>query len=107
MYIIGPPSTIISEDEKCITSFNISLNFQNYPACGNVSPIVTRDGEAIDPTSSNGGHKYFVDELQSNTSYNITVNSTYKSGTKITTQSVMTLLPKRKLYISDIKLHIN
>lgn len=107
-HITGPPSVDIVVDKICITSFNISLMIiQSHPACGNVSHFVTIAGEVIHPSNSSDDTKYVVDELQGNTPYNITVNSKYKSGTEITTQSVMTLLPKRKLYGSYIRLHIN
>ena len=67
-------------DEICTTcaSITISLNTCNHPACGDVSPNVTISGNVIYPDTINGS-KYTIDNLQSDTLYNITVTSNYSN----------------------------
>ena len=82
-------------DEICTTSIIISLNTHSHPACENVFHNVTISGNLIYPDSADGS-KYTIDGLQSDTLYNITVTSTYNSGSRIVYRSVRTSLPKRK-----------
>ena len=82
-------------DETCTTSIIISLNTHSHPACGDVSSIVTISGSVIYPDTV-GGPTYTIDELHSDTLYNITVTSTYNSGSRIVNQSVRTSLAQRK-----------
>ena len=88
--ITDSPSIVISEDEICTTSITISLNIYSHPACGDVSHQVSISGNVIIYPDTIGGSKYTVYELQSDTSYNITVTLTYKSGSKSVTKSVRT-----------------
>ena len=76
----------------------ISLNTHSHPACENVSHNVTISGNVIYP-DMDGGSKYTIDGLQSDTLYNITVTSTYNSGSRIVYRSARTSLPKRKFPI--------
>ena len=80
---------MINVDEICTTSIIISLNTYSHPACGDVSHNVTISGNVIYPDTINGS-KYTIDNLQSDTLYNITVTSTYNSGSRTLTQSVNT-----------------
>ena len=80
----------------CTTSIIISLNTHSHPACGDVSHNVTISGNVIYP-DMDGGSKYTINGLQSDTLYNITVTSTYNSGSRIVYRSVRTSLPKRKV----------
>ena len=73
------------------------MNNYNHPACGNVSHNVTVPGNIVDMTS---GSVYTIKRLLSDTLYNITVTSTYNSISKISTKSVRTLMPMRKLQLS-------
>ena len=98
MYVTDPPSVIINVDEICTTSIIISLNTHSHPACGDVSHNVTISDNVIYPDTV-GGSTYTIDELQSNTLYNITVTSTYNSGSRIVYRSVRTSLVKRKCQI--------
>ena len=82
-------------DEICTTSIIISLNTHSHPACGAVSYNVTISDSVVYPDTV-GGSTYTIDELQSDTLYNITVTSTYNSGSRIVYRSVRTSLPKRK-----------
>ena len=83
--------------EICATSIIISLNASSHSACGDVSHNVTISDNVIDTV---GGSAYTIDELQSDTLYNITVTSTYRnSGSRIVYQSVRTSLAKRKCQI--------
>ena len=87
-------------DEICTTSITISLNTYSHPACGDVSHNVTISGNVIYPDTINGS-KYTINILQSDTLYNITVISMYKSGSKLlltNSRSVRTSLGKCKLY---------
>ena len=96
MYVTDPPSVIINVDEICTTSIIISLNTHSHPACGDVSHNVTISDNVI-YRDTDGGSNYTIDELQSDTLYNITVTSTYNRG--IVYQSVRTSLAKRKCQI--------
>ena len=87
--VTDAPSVIINVDEICTTSITISLNTYSHPACGDVSHNVTISGNVIYPDTINGS-KYTIDNLQSDTLYNITVTSTYNSGSRIITQSMNT-----------------
>ena len=82
-------------DEICTSSITISFSTHNHPACGNVSYDVTISGNVIYP-DTDGGSNYTIDELQSDTLYNIAVTSTYNSGSRIVYQSVRTSIVKRK-----------
>ena len=85
---------MINVDEICTTSITISLNTYSHPACGDVSHNVTISGNVIYPDTINGS-KYTIDNLQSDTLYNITVTSTHNSGSsKLSTQSVNTSLSR-------------
>ena len=80
---------MINVDEICTTSITISLNTYSHPACGDVSHNVTISGNVIYPVTINGS-KYTIDNLQSDTLYNITVTSTHNSGSRTLIQSVNT-----------------
>ena len=80
-------------DEICITSFTISLNTNNHSVCGNVSYDVTVSGNVTYPDNSSGS-KYTIDELQSNTQYNIVVMSRYNNSFRTFNKSVVTSVPK-------------
>ena len=80
-------------DEICTTSITISLNAYSHPACGDVSHNVTISGNVIYPDPFNG-YKYTIDKLQSDTLYNITVTSTYISGSRMFSTSLRTSLPE-------------
>ena len=84
---------MINVDEICTTSITISLNTYSHPACGDVSHNVTISGNVIYPDTINGS-KYTIDNLQSDTLYNITVTSMYISGSRTTTQPVNTSLSR-------------
>ena len=81
----------------CTTSdsITISLNTHSHPSCGKVSHNVTISGNVIYPDTI-GGSMYTIDELQSDTLYNITVISTYNSGSRMGYRSVRTPLSTRK-----------
>ena len=49
-----------------------------------------------------GGSTYTIDKLQSDTLYNITVTSTYNSGSRIVYRSVRTSLAQRKCQICNL-----
>ena len=85
-------------DEIYTTSIIISLNTHSHPACGDVSHNVTISDNVVYPDTV-GGSNYTFDELQSDTLYNITVTSTYSSGSRIVHRSVRTSLAKRKCQI--------
>ena len=70
---------MINVDEICTTSITISLNTHSHPACGDVSHNVTISGNVVYPYTINGS-KYTIDNLHSDTLYNITVTSVYNSG---------------------------
>ena len=80
-------------DEICTTSIAISLSTYSHPVCGNVSYYVTVSGNVTYPDNS-GSSKYTIDELQSNTQYNIVVMSTYNNGFRTFNKSVITSVPK-------------
>ena len=83
-------------DEICTTSITISLNTYSNPICGDVSHKVTISGNVVYPDSV-GSFKYTIDDLQSDTLYNITVITTYSNDGLMTfTQSVRTIPSKRK-----------
>ena len=85
------PSVIINVNEICTTSIIISLNTYSHPACGYVSHNVTISGNVIHPDTT----KYLtIDNLQSDTLYNITVTSTYISGSRMFSASLRTSLPE-------------
>ena len=94
-YVTDPPSVIINVDEICTTSIIISLNTHSHPLCGEVSHIVTISGNVIYPDTV-GGSMYTINGLQSGTLYNITVISTYNSGSRIFSKPVRTSLPNCK-----------
>ena len=89
MSLPDPLSVIINVDEICATSIIISLNTHSHPSCGDVSRNVTISDNVVYPDTV-GGSTYTIDELQSDTLYNITVTSTYNSGSRIVYQSVRT-----------------
>ena len=76
-------------DEICTTSITISLNTYSHPACGDVSHNVTISGNVIYPDTINGS-KYTIDNLQSDTLYNIKVTSIYNNSLQKITQPVNT-----------------
>ena len=83
-------------DEICTTSITISLSTYSHPICGDVSHKVTISGNVVYPDSV-GSSKYIIDNLQSDTLYNITVMTTYNNdGSKKFTQSVRTIPSKGK-----------
>ena len=84
--------------EICTTSIIISLNTHSHPVCGNVSHNVIISDNVV-YLDTDGGSNYIFDELQSDTLYNITVTSTYNSGSRIVCQSVRTSLAQRKCQI--------
>ena len=86
-------------DEICTSSIIISFSTHNHPACGAATYNVTISDNVIYQDIDHmhdGGFNYTIDELQSNTLYNITVTSTYSSGSRIVYRSVRTSLPNRK-----------
>ena len=89
-------------DEICTTSIIISLNTHSHSACGDVSYNVTISDSVIYPDTV-GSSNYTIDELQSDTLYNIAVTSTYSNGhSRIVYQSVRTSLVERKCQIAII-----
>ena len=101
MSLTDPPSVTINVDETCTTSIIISLNTHSHPACGDVSHNVTISDNVVYPDTV-GGSTYTIDELQSDTLYNITVTSTYNSGYRIVYRSVRTSLAKCKCQIRNL-----
>ena len=93
MSLTDPLSVIINVDEICTTSITILFSTHTHPACGNVLYNVTISDNVIYP-DADGGSNYTIDELQSDTLYNITVTSTYNSGSRIVYQSVRTAIAK-------------
>ena len=90
-------------DETCTTSIIISLNTHSHPTCGDVSYNVTISDNVMYPDTVGGSnYMYIIDELQSDTLYNITVTSTYNSGSRIVYQSVRTSLAKCKCQIHNL-----
>ena len=86
-------------DEICTSSLIISLSTSSHPACGDVSHInVTISDNVVYPDTV-GGSTYTIDELQSETLYNITVTSTYNNGFRIVYQSVRTSIAQRRCQI--------
>ena len=100
IYVTDPPSVIINVDEICTLSITISFSTHTHPACGDVSHNVTISDNVIYPNTVGGSNNYTIDELQSDTLYNITVTSTYNSGSRIVYQSVRTSLPKCKFILT-------
>ena len=98
MYVTDPQFVTVNVNEICTTSIIISLNTHSHPACGAVSYNVTISDNVIYPDTVDGS-TYTIDELQSDTLYNITVTSTYNSGSRIVYRSVRTSLVKRKCQI--------
>ena len=82
-------------DEICTTSITISLNTYCHPASGDVSHNVTISDNVIDPDTINGSN-YTIDNLQSDTLYNITVTSMYNNGSEIIYTPLRTALPQGK-----------
>ena len=80
-------------DKICTSSITISFSTHNHPSCGNVSYNVTISDNVIYP-DTDGGSNYTIDELQNDTLYNITVTSTYNSGSRIVYGSVRTAIAK-------------
>ena len=79
LHVTDPPSVIINVDEICTTSITISLNTYSHPICGDVSHKVTISGNVVYPDSVDSS-KYTIDNLQSDTLYNITVITKYSQG---------------------------
>ena len=69
----------------------------NHPSCGEVSHIVTISGNVVYPNTI-GGSMYTIDELQSNTLYNITVTSTHNGNIRILNKDVRTIIPSCKYW---------
>ena len=101
MYVTDPPSVTINVNEILTTSIIISLNTHSHPACGDVSHNVTISDNVVYPDTV-GSSNYTIDELQSDTLYNVTVTSTYNSGSRIVCQSVRTSIAKRKCQIRNL-----
>ena len=80
---------MINVDKNCTTSITISLKTYSHPRCGDVSHNVTISGNVIYPDTINGS-KYTIDNLHSDTLYNVTVTSMYNSGLRTTARSVNT-----------------
>ena len=80
---------MINVDKICTTSITISLNTYSHPTCGNVSHNVTISGNVIYPDTINGS-KYTIDNLHSDTLYNIIVTSLYNYGSRTFTRSMNT-----------------
>ena len=97
-HVTDSPSIIITVNETCTTSIIISVNTHSHSSCGEVSHNVTISGNVVYPDTV-GGSQYTIDGLQSDTLYNITVTSTYSSGSRIFNKPVRTSLPKRKCQI--------
>ena len=100
LYVTDPPSVIINVNEICTSSITILFSTHSHPACGAATYNVTISGDVIYQDMGHmhdGSSNYTIDELQSNTLYNITVTSTYNSGSRIVYRSVRTSLPNRKL----------
>ena len=95
MYLSEQLSVTINVDKMCTTSITISLNTHSHPSCGEVSHNVTTSGNIVYPDTV-GGSTYTIYGLQSDTSYNITVISTYNSGSRMVYRPVRTSLPTRK-----------
>ena len=93
LLLTDPLSVTINVDEICITSITISLNNYNHSVCGNVSYYVTVSGNITYPDNSSGS-KFTINELQSNTQYNIVVISRYNNSFRTFNKSVITLFPK-------------
>ena len=87
---------MINVDEICTTSITISLNTYSHPVCGDVSHNVTISGNVIYPDTINGS-KYTIDNLHSDALYIVRVTSTYSSGSRTLTQSVITVPSQCKL----------
>ena len=100
MYVTDLPSVIINVDEICTSSIIISFSTHSHPACGDVSHNVTISDNVIyqdiNHMHDGSSNNYTIDKLQSDTLYNITVTSTYNSGSRIVYRSVRTSLPKCK-----------
>ena len=86
-------SVIINVDKICTTSIAISLSTYSHSVCGNVSYDVIVSGNVTYPDNS-GSSKYTIDELQSNTQYNIVVISTYNNGFRTFNKPVITSISK-------------
>ena len=84
---------MINVNEICTTSITISLKTYSHPACGDVSHNVTISGNVIYPDTTNGS-KYIIDNLHSDTLYNITVTSVYKNISEIFSSSSRTCFPE-------------
>ena len=93
IYVTDSPSVTINVDEICTSSITISFSTHSHPACGDVSRNVTISGNVIFP-DTDGGSNYTINELQSDALYNITVTSTYNSGSRIVYRSVRTSIAK-------------
>jgi len=84
-------------DEICTTLITISLDTYSHPACGNVSHNVTISGTVIYPDTVDGS-TYTINNLESDTTYNIVVTSTYNSGSRILNRFIKTPLPQCEFY---------
>ena len=99
MYV-DPPFVSINVDEACTTSLIISLIINSHPTCGNVSCNVSISGSVIN-SDTDDSSKYTIGELESNTTYKITVTFTYNDGFSFGefNEFVKTALPKCKYKI--------
>ena len=80
--LTDPLSVIIDEEEICTTSITMSLINHSHPSCGEVSHNVIISDSVVYPDTV-GGSMYTIDELQSDTLYNITVTSTHNGSIRI------------------------
>ena len=106
--LTDPPSVAINVDKICTTSMTISLNSHSHPACGDVSHNVTISGRVIYPDTI-GSLKYTINELQSDTLYNIAVTSTYGSGSREIAQLLVRTSPSESKicdYVYNIAMHL-
>ncbi|XP_065884121.1 receptor-type tyrosine-protein phosphatase H-like [Dysidea avara] len=93
--VVGPPSIgNIVVDETCTTSLSISWDTHIHPVCGGVSQLVTISSPTSGATTFNTNDSNFTfTNLNSNTSYDVTVTVRYKrdqitsSNTTIKTSS--------------------
>ena len=93
--VTGPPSIgNIVVDETCTTSLSISWDTHIHPVCGGVSQLVTISSPTSGATTFNTNDSNFTfTNLNSNTSYDVTVTVRYKrdqitsSNTTIKTSS--------------------
>jgi len=100
-----PPSIVINVDEIYTTSYILyHWTLTVIQHVGDVSHNVTISGNVIYPDTVSGS-KYIstINNLESNTSYNIVVTSTYNNNVSRTfTRSVNTSLPQCKFALSKL-----